>query len=685
MSRASDEIYELAACCAATVRPPPKLTVSQWADKERRLSSEASSEVGQWRTSRAEYQRGMMDATSDPTIWKTVFMTSAQIGKTEIINNILGYHIDHDPGPILVVQPTVAFAETWSKDRLAPMLRDTPCLRGKVSEAKSRDSGNTISHKSFPGGHVSAVGANSPTDLAGRPVRILLEDERDRFPSSAGTEGDPGKLAEKRTNNFWNRKIVITSTPTIKGFSPIEREYEASDKRHFFIPCPHCEKEHILQWGNVIWENGEPETARFRCPHCEGEFNTGAKNRAVAKGRWIATAPFKGIAGFHLNELYSPWRTLAQIVADFLSAKDDPATLQVFINTVLAETWDEGGINLDEHELAKRCEPFGDMLPSRVLILSAGIDTQQDRLEVETVGWAGGEESWSVDYHVIYGDPDIPEGQSGSPWDALTDYLRKKREHPLYGEMVIEWACIDTGGSNTQAVYGYVKRHRGDRIYGIKGQSGEGLPIIGTPQRKRTGKNARIPIKLHMVGVDQAKAIIYRRLRINDPGPGYCHFPQGRGVEFFRQLTAETIITKYTRGFPKRTFQKRSGARNEALDCRVYAFAALTLAGIQWDKLAFRMKQRAKPLPKRPQAPAEAAPSPVESTPAPAQAAAEEQHAPVTPEAPLPVQIVEIDGNRIEVEEIGPPDETGAVEENSRRRHSRPKRRRERTSYVSSW
>lgn len=600
LDRASDVI----AAWTAIIAPPPKWTISQWADHRRKLSGEAAAEKGQWRTERAEYQRGIMDAVADPDIEQVVVMSSAQVGKTEVLLNCIGYFVDFDPSPLMLVQPDEAMAETFSKDRLAPMFRDSPSLRSKIRPVRSRDSGNTILHKRFPGGHVTLVGANAPSGLASRPIRVLLLDEVDRYPASAGTEGDPVNLAIARTKNFWNRRVVMVSTPTVKGLSRIERAFEISDQRHFLVPCPHCQHEQPLRWGNVVWQDGRRDLATLRCPSCNGTITNAQKNQAVSRGRWQASAGPSRIAGFHLNELYSPWRSIADIAIEHGRAKDDPSTLQVWINTSLGETWEEGGERISEHALIERCEPYPQAdVPARGLILTAGVDTQQDRLEIEVVAWAGGEESWSVAYHVILGDPDIPEGTPGSPWTHLTDYLRKRWTSEAGGEMVIETTCIDTGGSNTQAVYQYVKRHKGDRVYGIKGQGGPGLPIVGNPARRRSGKKTSRPIDVYIVGVDNAKSIVYKRLRIAEPGPGYCHFPQGRSAEYFRGLTAEKAVTKFLKGFPRLEWHKTSGARNEPLDCRVYAFAALILRAPQFDKIAYRLKMRAAELKKKPAEP----------------------------------------------------------------------------------
>jgi phage terminase large subunit GpA-like protein len=544
----------------------------------------------------------MMDAVNDPDVDQVVIMSSAQVGKTEILLNTIGYHIDYDPCPILVVQPDLTMAETFSKDRVAPMLRDTPAIRGKVADPKSRDSNNRILHKSFPGGRLTIVGANTPSGLAGRPIRTVLFDEVDRMPASAGTEGDPIGLSIKRTTTFWNRKIIMVSTPTVKGRSRIETAWDETDKRRFNIACPHCGHEHALAWGNVIYQDHNPATARMRCPSCSGDFSNAAKNAAVRKGRWIATAPFKGKAGFHLNELYSPWKSIAEVVADFLEAKGNPQRLQVWVNTSLGETWEEAAEQVTEHELMERLEKYAAPVPARGLFMTIGADVQPDRIEAEVVAWGGGEESWSIDYRVIHGDPDIPEGQRGSPWDAFTDFVRKSWKHEAGVPMSASYTFIDSGGANTQAVYDYVKRHKGDRIFAIKGRGGEGVPIVGPPNRKQTGKLKR-KVDLYIVGTDNAKTVVMKRLGITSPGPGYCHFPAGRDVEWFRQLTAEKVVTKFVKGFPKREWKKDDGRRNEALDCRVYAFAALVMASPQFDKLAFKLRKRREAMPEPPPMP----------------------------------------------------------------------------------
>jgi phage terminase large subunit GpA-like protein len=686
------ELRELVRNITAGMRPPPRLSLSEWADTKRQLSSDTAAEPGRWRTSRFEPQRGVMDSITINQ--ETVVMKAAQLGFTEIVLNTCGYFIEQDPSPILVVQPNIEpMAKDFSADRLAPMLRDTPCLRGIVGDAKSRDAKNTILNKTFTGGNISVTGANSPAGLRSKPKRIVAFDEVDGYGLSSGREGDPILLGKKRAANFWNRRFIYISTPTIKGLSRIEKLFEQSDKRYYHIPCPRCQAPHVLKWSNVKYDKSDPQTARFICPHCFGSYNNAEKNAAVRNARkilgfdpWIASDPDKspgplnptGIAGFHISELYSSWRTLSEIVADFIRAKDDPEQLQVFINTVLGELWVDGGAPLDEHALLKRCEVWPNEVPDRVLMLTAGVDTHPDRLEVEVVGWAGGEESWSLDYRVFAGDPDIEEGQPGSPWQALTDYIRKSWAHPIYGDMAIEWTCLDTGGQNTQATYRYVKRHRGDRIYGVKGKGGEGIPIIGRGKKSGTGKKGRVPITLYTVGTDQAKAIIYRRLRLDSPGPGFCHFPLGRELDYFRQLTAEKVITTYIKGFPKRSFECPKDTRNEALDVRVYAFAAITLAGVDWSKLAFRMKQRAKPMPKRPRA---------ESGP---EEPDEEQHeAPATsePEA-TPAHVVTVGGGEevIVIDDAETQSEIGGVEESTEKtKGRRPKRRRPGRGYVSSW
>lgn len=559
--------HRLDEAIAKALKPPPKLTVSEWADAYRVLSSEAAAEPGKWSTSRAEYQRGMMDAVSDPSIETIVLMTCAQVGKTELINNVVGYHIHQDPAPMLVVQPTLEMAQTWSKDRLSPCLRDTPVLAGKVKDPRSRDSGNTTLHKSFAGGHVTACGANSPSSLASRPCRIILCDEVDRYPLSAGTEGDPVSLAKKRSSTFWNRKIILVSTPTEKGASRIEQAYDESDQRKYFVQCPDCDEYQVLKWSQVKWEDQNPYSARYTCECCGTLWDDTARFRAIRYGEWRATSEAKGkIAGFHLNGLYSPWTPLYEAVSDFLASKRDPMRLKTWVNTFLGETWEEQGDRIDEFDLIERCEDWGKDLPEDVLLLTAGVDVQDNRLEVEIVGWGRGEESWSISYQTIYGDPSTSE-----LWARLDTVLQEKFTHPTLGEMIVRGACVDSGGHYTQQVYNYARLRAGRRVFAIKGIGGEGKPVAGRPTKNNIGK-----INLFPVGVDTAKEIVYARLKMKEEGDGYCHFPIGRDEEYFRMLTAEKKVTKYFKGRPKMEWQKIR-TRNEALDCRVYATAALAI------------------------------------------------------------------------------------------------------------
>jgi len=559
------------------IKPPPELTVSEWADTNRRLSAEASSEAGVWSTSRAEYQRGIMDAISDDAIETVVIMSCAQVGKTEMLLNLIGFHIEQNPCPMLVIQPTLDMAQTFSKDRLAPMLRDTPVLKGKVKDARARDSGNTTLKKNFDGGHITMCGANSPSSLASRPIRLVLFDEVDRFPPSAGSEGDPILLAKARAKTFHDKKFVMVSTPTIEGSSRISSAFEETDKREYYVPCHECGEDHVMKWKNVHWEQDKPETACYTCEHCGAIWDDAARYRAIRRGHWRATAPdVVGKAGFRLSGLYSPWTSLENAVRDFLEAKKLPETLRVFVNTFLGETWTDEGERVDDFDIASHREDYGEKVPEGVVVLTAGCDVQSDRLEVEVVGFGVDEESWSVDYRTLYGDPN-----SAGVWAELDEYLSLTWEREDGVELTIKGSCVDSGGHHTQSVYRFCKPRLGKRIFAIKGIGGEGKPLLNG----RPSTNNNLKCKLWSIGVDTAKEIVYSRLKIKEQGAGYCHFPQHYTDEYFKQLTAEKVVKKYHKGFHRREWIKVR-PRNEALDCRVYALAALNILGISVNMLA---------------------------------------------------------------------------------------------------
>ena len=566
------------------IQPPPKLTISEWSDKFRVLSPEASSEAGKFETSRAIYQKEIMDAISDPNIEEVVFMSGSQIGKTEVLLNTIGYYIHYDPAPILMIQPTLDMARSWSQDRLSTMLRDTPHLKYKVSEVKSRDSGNTVLHKSFDGGHISACGANSPASLASRPIKIVLCDEVDRYPPSAGTEGDPVLLAKRRSATFWDRKLVLTSTPTVKGASRIELAYDNTDKRKFYVPCPKCNKKQILRWANIVWEERKPVTARYQCEKCDSKWDESQRIMSISKGKWQPTAEGNGNnIGFHLSGLYSVWMTMEEAVREFLIAKKMPETLRVFVNTYLGESWEDEGEQIDEIGIYNRREDYlsskiQQEIPDSIVVITAGVDIQDDRIEFEIVGWGRDEESWSLAYEKIYGDPTSPH-----IWKQLDLKLLQTFKHPAGIQLRIASVCIDSG-HHTKSVYQFCKPRFARRVFAIKGIAGEGRPIIGRPTRNNISK-----IPLFPVGVDSAKELVYSRLKIKEDGAGYCHFPKKYDAEYFMQLTAEKIVTKYHKGFPRREWVKIR-PRNEALDCRTYAVASFAVLNTDINMLAERLE-----------------------------------------------------------------------------------------------
>lgn len=534
-------------------------------------------------TSRAEYLREVMDACTDRRIEEVVFQKSAQIGGTEVLLNLCGFHMDLDPAPILVVQPSLELVDEWSKARLATMIRDTPCLVGKVAEAKSRDSGNRIREKRFPGGRITIAGANSARSLRGRPMRIIACDDVDGFPASAGTEGDPIALAKKRATTFRrNRKTLLVSTPTLKGLSRIEKGYLRSDQRYFYVPCPECATFQRLHWGGpdaafgVKWQeapgdgDGERlvERAWYVCESCAAPWSDGQRMAAVRLGHWRASRPFRGIAGFQLSEVYSPWVTLQEIAQSFLEAKTDPTLLQVFVNTVLGETWeDRAERELDPNAIYARRENYGPKVPESVAILTAAVDVQKSWLDVLVKGWGRGEEGWGLEHHVLRGDPG-----GLKVWEELDAVLLAPREHASGLEIHIAAACVDTGGKtgHTQAAYQFCGERFARRVWAIKGIGGGGRPVW---PRKASRKNlARID--LFGIGVDAGRDVVYKRLGMLPPGQGSQHYSLEFDLEFCKQLTAERPTTQYVKGYAKRVW-KKIRPRNEAFDLEVYAYAAL--------------------------------------------------------------------------------------------------------------
>lgn len=580
---------------AKILSPPPELTVSQWADRYRKLSQEASSEPGQWNTNRAPYQRGIMDAINDAGCEEVVIMSSAQVGKTELLLNIIGYYIDYDPSPILCLQPTLEMAQTFSKDRLAPMFRDTPVLRGKVKDARTRDSGNTILHKTFPGGHITMVGANSTAGLASRPIKIVLMDEIDRYPASAGTEGNPIKLAEKRTTTFWNRKKIKVSTPTIKGRSEIEREYLSSSQEEWCVPCPCCGKYQPYEWGRIHFSDVTMECkfCREHLKEMEWKENTGI---------WIAAKENSKKRGFHLNEMASPWKHWEEIIQEFQEANKelkehgDVGKMQVWINTTLGETWEEKGESADADVLLKRRERYTADLPEGVLLVTAGVDVQDDRFEIEVTGWGKGYESWGILYRRIHGDLEKEE-----TWDKLEKFLEMELYFENKNSLLIACTCIDTGGHFTTQTYKFLKKmeRKQKRIFGIKGMGGEGIPLVNKVSTNNIEK-----VKIFLLGVDSGKEILMTRLKTVDEGVGYCHFPinadRGYDETYIRGLSSEQRVIQFKEGRPILKWIKKSGVRNEPLDLRNYSTAAAEILRPDWDVLEKKVKQGINYMKKQP-------------------------------------------------------------------------------------
>jgi phage terminase large subunit GpA-like protein len=579
------------AAARAGARPDPLLTISQWADKHRTLSQRASSEPGRWRTDRTPYLREIMDCLSPTSpIERTVFMKGAQIGGTECGNNWIGYVIHQAPGPMMAVQPTVEMAKRNSKQRIDPLIEESGVLHTLVSDPRSRDSGNTVLSKEFPGGVLVMTGANSAVGLRSMAARYLFLDEVDGYPGDVEGEGDPVNLAMARTRTFARRKIFLCSTPKITGMSRIEAAYEESDRRQYYVPCPTCREYQVLLFSQLRWPKGQPDKAVYACQHCGQEIHNHQKQWMLAQGQWRANpaATWDGkTAGFHLSSLYSPvgWFSWGDAAKQFEQAQKKPELLQVFVNTVLGDTWTMLGEAPDWKHLYDRREQykFG-TVPRGGVFLTAGADVQKDRIEVEIVAWGRGKESWSIDYRVFEGDT-----SRQAVWDKLSGLLNETFPHASGIEMPILQLAVDSGYATTE-VYEWARR-QGGRVVVIKGDQRSGA-ILGAPSPIEVGplgSKVKRGVRVWPVNSGMAKEELYRWLRLDgltdeeiEQGvafpPGFCHFPR-YSEEYFKQITAEQLVTKLVKGYKRLEWQKMR-ERNEALDCRVYARAAAARVGI---------------------------------------------------------------------------------------------------------
>jgi len=585
--------------------PPPKLTISEWADRHMMLSAEGSAEPGRWQTSRAPYQREIMDTLGDPMVERIVIMTSSQVGKSSVLNNFIGYISHLDPGTMLMIQPTIKTAADYVRQRIDPMIRDTPVLTATFAKQKSRSAMNSLTVKGFRGGQLYISGSNSPAALASKPVPYILLDEVDRYEGNVGDEGDPVKLVEQRAATFPNRKIIMTSTPTTKGTSRIEMAYEESSQGIWQVKCPNCGEYQQLLWHHIKYEKhpsrpeciGEPMASCQHCGVLSGEWEW-----KDSPGKWLHREPDAETKGFHVNALVSPWSSWRILANDWITAQGNVELLQVFVNTKLGEVWEVPGDVVAAHDLTKRCQNYGAQVPDGVLVLTCAVDVQGDRIEYEVKGWGRGKSSWGIKYGKIYGDPKqtfdyLVEGLPvRSVWTQLDEVLQDTYRYRDGSTINIVRCCVDSGGHAANAVYRYCVA-REPLVYAIKGIGGEGRGIIHTHSKTRK-ENASLII----IGVDTAKDTVFARLQYENTALGSCHFPTdpdaGYDEEYFVGLTNE----KRTRVKDKRKFWIyryeiiESSVGNEPLDLAVYNTAAMELLNPNFEVLAQHRAKAVLPL-----------------------------------------------------------------------------------------
>ena len=590
--------------------PPEDINVSEWAEKYRILAAGMSAEAGPWRTSRTPYLEEPMKAFTDPRIDHIVVVSGSQIGKSEFELNCLGYIIHQDPGSILYVQPTVDEGKKFSRTRIAPMIRNSPVLRERIAADKGRDAHNTVSQKMFPGGILTIVGSNAPSALASAPCRYIIGDEMDRWAASAGKEGDPWELARARQTSFYNRKAIEVSTPTVLGSSRIAAAYETGTQERWYHQCPDCGEFSNLKWADMRFEydttvNGTKKSyigkeIYWMCPKCGTVHDEQEMRRQPQK--WIAENPEaikKGCRSFWLNAFCSPWTSWMVILQKYLDAKDDPSKLEVIWNTLFGELWERRGDVPDNESLLARREHYTAELPEGVLLLTMGVDTQDDRLEYEVVGHGHWGETWGIQKGEILGRPDYED--TDGVWQKLDELIDRVWKFEDGKGLIISRTFIDSGGHYTKEVYYQCMKRFHKRVFPIKGRGGEGYPFTQPPKKQVIEINDRRlgEAWLYTLGVDAGKSKIMQNIRVQSPGMRYCHFPsnEGRGYDakYFDGLISEHWVMQKGRsgGSTKWVWEKLPGhLRNEPLDIRNYALAAADSQVIDWDRLDRELKSQ---------------------------------------------------------------------------------------------
>jgi len=582
--------------------PPPDLTVSQFADRELVVTTGPLAGT-HWQTDFAPYQRGILDAFHEPGVEIAAVMGSSQWGKTACAVNVVAYHMAHDPCPILVVEPTVdPMAKDFARNRLEPIIAASPVLRDRVSKKRAKDSSNTTLQKTFKGGSLAIGGANSAASLAARSTRLLVLDEIDRYPPELPGEGSTMAIALKRTAAYRRRRrVLMLSSPTLKG-AAIDTWFRRGDQRRYYVPCPSCGLMFAFTWASVRWQKDDPKTARIHCPATSCDYGIADAERIaiLGRGEWRPEAERRdqSIISFHLWEAYSPLSSLAEIVAGFLRARElqkagDRSEMHTWENTTLGEPIEpDAGEGVEPHVLIMRREEYGDLdMPAGACCLTMGVDVQDDRLEVLVIGWGPGEESWLVDRQTLPGDTSQPE-----PWKMLDEGLDHQYRHASDQRLAVQATCIDSAGHRTTLVYDYAARQAARRVYAVIGRDGQ-RPIVSSPSPRKWGRQQR-QVPLYTVGVDAAKALLVSRLALTQKGPGYVHVPHvdWADEELAAQLTSERLVTKFSKGVPSQIW-KKIRPRNDALDCAVYALAALRLLHPDLGLLAQRLRNPAAPPP----------------------------------------------------------------------------------------